>query len=380
MKYCLPDYDNCLVNLSNSILKNFGAETSAPTLKLADDLLDGGYKNVVLLLLDAMGCSIMEKHLKPDGFFRSHLAGNISSVFPPTTVAATTSVISGLYPNEHGWLGWDTYFPNLVKNVAVFLNSEQMIEDPNDRSVRPRVIANVPAADYHVAFRYCPYKSIMDRITEAGEKGYWSSPYVDPAPKDLGAVLKRTEELCSEPGRKYIYAYWVEPDQTMHMQGTDGKVVHDLVNSIESQVEEFASRLTDTLLLITADHGHMNSINHCILDYPEIMKCLVRLPSIEPRTLNFFVKDGYKEEFPKIFEDTFKDKFLLLTHDEVMEKKLFGLGKDHEMFNDMIGDYVAIATGNESILNTHLEASKIIGAHAGLTREEMEIPLIAAGL
>ena len=35
MNYCKPDYDNCLVNLSNSILKAFGAETTAPTLKIA---------------------------------------------------------------------------------------------------------------------------------------------------------------------------------------------------------------------------------------------------------------------------------------------------------------------------------------------------------
>ena len=35
-----PDYDTCLVNLSNSMLKYFGAETSAPTLKMADKLLE----------------------------------------------------------------------------------------------------------------------------------------------------------------------------------------------------------------------------------------------------------------------------------------------------------------------------------------------------
>ena len=31
----LPDYSNCLVNLSNSILKEFGAETAAATLPQA---------------------------------------------------------------------------------------------------------------------------------------------------------------------------------------------------------------------------------------------------------------------------------------------------------------------------------------------------------
>ena len=103
----LPDYNNCLVNLANSVLKKFGAETTAATLPLADTVLAGNYKNVVVLLLDALGISILEKHLKPEGFFRSHLAGAFNSVYPPTTVAATTSVLSGAYPDEHGWLGWN---------------------------------------------------------------------------------------------------------------------------------------------------------------------------------------------------------------------------------------------------------------------------------
>jgi hypothetical protein len=71
----LPDYEHCLVNLANSILKKFGAKTTAATLPLADQYLDKDYKNVVVLLLDAMGISILEKHLAEDGFFRSHLAG-----------------------------------------------------------------------------------------------------------------------------------------------------------------------------------------------------------------------------------------------------------------------------------------------------------------
>ena len=61
MNYCTPDYDHCLVNLSNSVLKAFGAKTTAPTLAMADKLLEGSYKNVVVLLMDAMGISILEK-------------------------------------------------------------------------------------------------------------------------------------------------------------------------------------------------------------------------------------------------------------------------------------------------------------------------------
>ena len=68
IRSALPDYNNCLVNLSNSILKRFGARTTAGTLSLADKYLEGEYKNVVLLILDALGTSIVERHLEKNGF------------------------------------------------------------------------------------------------------------------------------------------------------------------------------------------------------------------------------------------------------------------------------------------------------------------------
>ena len=80
----LPDYNHCLVNLSNSILKKFGVATTAKTLPLADRFLEGEYQNIVVLLLDALGTSILEKHLDQDGFFRKHIAGLFDSVYPPT--------------------------------------------------------------------------------------------------------------------------------------------------------------------------------------------------------------------------------------------------------------------------------------------------------
>ena len=118
------DYSNCLVNLANSIEKKFGAETTAETLPLADKYLSKKYKNVVVLLLDAMGISILEKHLKEEGFFRSHLAGEYNSVYPPTTVAATTSLLSGLYPNEHGWLGRKLFFKEFCRTIDIVTNTD----------------------------------------------------------------------------------------------------------------------------------------------------------------------------------------------------------------------------------------------------------------
>ena len=383
----LPDYNNCLVNLANSIEKKFGVETTADTLPLADKYLDKKYKNVVVLLLDAMGISILEKHLKEDGFFRSHLAGEYNSVYPPTTVAATTSLMNGLYPDEHGWLGWDMYIPDLDKNVTLFRNVEQSTEkegaEPTDTDQEGKRIwgfdsiqEGSEAADHHVGYTYLPYKSVVDKINDAGGKAYYSMPFMPPFPQDYEAILKRVENLCSEPGEKYIYAYWNEPDGTMHRTGTVSEETHDMVTELETITEKYLSKLKDTLIIITADHGHMDSKNLCILDYPEVMKCLMRFPSIEPRTLNLYIKDEYKADFPEIFKKNFGDKFLLLTRDEVIENKLFGPGNIREGLKDMIGDYVALAVSDTSIFITHLEAQLMPGGHAGLTPEEYIIPLI----
>ena len=66
----------------------------------------------------------------------------------------------------------------------------------------------------------------------------------------------------------------------------------------------------------------------------------------------------------------------ILSKDEVKKQKLFGPGVEHPQFDGMLGDYLAVATGDLSIFNTQEEKEKFIGVHAGLTKEEMEIPLI----
>ena len=382
-----PDYSKCLVNLANSILKQFGAETTADTLDTADGFLARGYQNVVLLLLDAMGCSVVEKHLAEDGFFRSHLKDTYFSVYPPTTVAATTSVLSGLYPNEHGWLGWDVYYPGLGKNVTVFTNRDQLAEKEGARPAvdngrqepawGPDSLADpLPAAEFNAGFTYTPYRNILDRINDAGGRACASMPFLPPYPDTLEKVLARVRKLCGEPGKKFIYAYWNEPDSTMHRTGTASDETHRLVVTIEEKVKELAAGLSDTLLLVTADHSHMDSRNLCILDYPEVLDCLVRMPSVEPRTLNLFVKEERLDDFPAVFRKCFGDSFLLLTREEALAGKLFGPGEDRPGLREMIGDYVAAAVSDISVFNTHYEAQAMPGGHAGLTAEETRIPLI----
>ena len=97
------NYNECLTNLACSIAKYFGASYKHNTIGYIDKLLEEkSPKNVVTILLDGMGTSILDKHLLNDSFFMKHKIKDITSVFPATTVAATTSMRTGLNPCETG--------------------------------------------------------------------------------------------------------------------------------------------------------------------------------------------------------------------------------------------------------------------------------------
>ena len=64
---------------------------------------------------------------------------------------------------------------------------------------------------------------------------------------------------------------------------------------------------------------------------------------------------------------------MLITMKEALDRKLFGEGNYHKEFLGMLGNYLAIATGDLSLYFTD---ERWLSMHGSLTKEEMEIPLI----
>ena len=365
-KLVLPDYKNCIANLPNSILKKFDAEPRGDSLPLLDPYLTRDYKNIIVFLLDGMGKVIMERHLAENGPFRSHLAGIYSSTFLSTTVAATTSIMSGLQPCEHSWIGWDCYYPQVDKNVTVFLNVEQGTKKQ--------------AADYNLAWTTTPYESVVERIKGHGGQAYLEAPFASPEVDSFEKLCDRVRADCAKPGQKYIYAYWNQPDGNLHHYGCSSKEVKENLRSLEAQVAKLAAELEsedeESLIIVTADHGHIDNRQVWLRDYPELHKCLEREPSLEPRVLNLFVKQGKEDFFIHEFNKTFGEDFDLLSMDDAIDRGLFGTKRPHPNFRSMLGNFLAIAKGNLSIMTVD---ENFIGMHGSLTEDEMLIPLIIFG-
>ena len=362
-KLIWPDYKNCTANLPNSILKKFGAPTVGDTLPLLDKYLEKDYRNIVVLLLDGMGKHILEHHLQEGGAFRTHLAGIYQSVFLSTTVAATTSIQSGLQPCEHCWLGWDCYYPQINQNVTVFFSLIQGTDKP--------------AADFNVPMTFTPYENVLDQLKKAGINAYRLTPYDNPAPGNIMEFCRRIKALCNEPDRKYVFAYWDEPDGLLHGTGCTSGSVHEALVSMEDTVRKLTDELENTLLIVTADHGHIDTDHILWQDYPDLAACLIRPPSLEPRVLNLFIKEEKKTFFAKEFNRQFGDCYLLLPMEEVIERKLFGNRNARDLFRSMLGDYLAIATDNRTIFFKSEPPDKWWKSmHGSVTEDEMLIPLI----
>ena len=65
--------------------------------------------------------------------------------------------------------------------------------------------------------------------------------------------------------------------------------------------------------------------------------------------------------------------------EDFLNSNLLGYGKKHPKIDDFIGDYIAIAISDVSInLGTYLSPKKNVklSDHCGLTKNEMEVPLI----
>lgn len=367
-----PDYNRSILNVACSALKLFGAEPPHGTLPEVAGI--SRKSHVALVILDGMGTDALTL-LPADAFLRQKQVATLTSVYPSTTAAATNSLYSALSPAEHGWLGWSCYFKEYAKLVDVFLDRD---------SYTLARLSSSPAR------ALMPFESVFTRIKNVPGNRALTRAVFPFEPNSLGGmddlvVAHSLEEVSlAIRGRNGVDAftlcYWPDPDETMHEWGARGDRALRAVRQLNGWAEDLAGRLTDTTLIITADHG-LKDVTEAVWlnERQHLMKYLVMPPSIESRAASLTVKRGREAEFERAFQDALGADFLLMSREEALEGQLFGPGALHPKADDFLGDYLALATGSKAIYYHPQGApphGRMIGHHAGLTEAEMLVPLI----
>lgn len=358
------NYQNSIVNVSNSILKYYEIPSMHATLPALDTVLNKKYKNVVLFVFDGMGYHNIKTHLNKFGFIQQHITSVISSVFPPTTVAATTSILSGLVPAEHGWLGWDTYIKDIDAVVTMFYDQ---IKNSNTS------LENISC------YSLFPYQPITSKIQSTAKiETHIVSPFVGNmyAEDDQEAMFNKIAQVCRNESRNFVYAYNVQPDQMMHIEGATSEKVGDIMCQIEARLKQFSTAVDDTLCIVLADHGHITIDSYIYLeDYPELFALLTKPTSSEARATHLFVDKQNHKQFKKLFTTSFKDDFYLMDKQEMITSGIYGSTSIPPYITQTLGDFMAIALKHQLLLDKR-PSDEYKGHHAGGLKEEDEIALI----
>ncbi|WP_227374037.1 alkaline phosphatase family protein [Haladaptatus halobius] len=200
--------------------------------------------------------------------------------------------------------------------------------------------------------------------------------------------LKVREALETADGSSYIYAYVPTIDAVSHAAGTESEAYRtQLAMVTECARREIVKKLDrvvaeETLLLVTADHGHVDtSDNVDIGGFDPIWDDLRRdaggnpIPPVSsPRNLQLHLQPGTVGRVRNAVEASFDAR--TFTREEALSQNLFGPGTLSERFERQCPDLVV--THREKGLWWDESELTLVGMHGGLSREEMLVPFAAA--
>jgi hypothetical protein len=358
-KLSYPNYSNCMLNIISAIRKNYGYNHP---YEACDYLFDKHYKNVIILLLDGLGLDVLEHNLNENSFLRKNVVHINSAIYPSTTAASTTATKCGLSPLSSGWTGWENYLKEANRNLVLFTGYNYVTDEPTGISL----------------YNYIPYNMFY---YDMDVEGSVIEPDFSNHNHKLQNQLKRSLSQLKKANKPVVqYIYYTDPDKIMHQTGTNSKETKTVIEALNLQMESFAKKLpNDTLLIISADHGHINCNPINIYTCNPILKLLNRRPSNDARCITFSVKNGKEKEFEHLFNSLFGYAYKLYKTKDAINEGFFGKPNDpiNQRVNDFLADYVAVGIKDYYFNYKDENAFIFKSHHAGITRDEMLVPVIA---
>ncbi len=401
----LPDYNG--LGLS-SLVPSVSQWLGGPELygQVFDDVIMSEfaprYRRVVVLLVDALGYNWLIRMITEGKvpFWQKQLEKGllfpISSVCPSTTATALTTLWSGADPNQHGVIGYEMYLSKYGMNINNLFHTPAVFENDIGGLSRagfdPETFIGFDPVGVHFAKSGIESHAIMPahiigsglsrmHMTDVFTHGFYSDA-------DMWIKLRRLLNT-PKPRKQYIYLYWSLVDSLMHRNGRDHEsgleTFIDFSYSLErvllGGMNDFAKK--DTLVLLTADHGSVDTPiddQYDLNNHPELRDMLILPPTCEGRLPFFYIKASQDLAVKQYIEQTWPDKFVFLRRDDVLEMGLFGLGQSHSDLHNRIGDYVLIPKEPEVYFWWPAKRNVLVGRHGGLHKDEMLVPLFALSL
>ncbi len=393
----LPNVTRSVVEALNVRLKD-GPPLAPP---LAPDLDpfhgEAAEGPVVVLLIDALGWSVFAEEGEPGP---SHAplpwrdrARPITTVFPTTTTAALTSLSTGTPPGRHGLVGYRQYLPkfgvvaDLIRMSPLGVSAAESLIGP---AWTPALLSGAPS----IFRRGVPSVALSrDRFAGTGFTRllYDGAEYVPySTASDLAHLLARLIDRPRPP--PLIYAYFDELDTLQHRHGPLPDLIRleigqlaGLLGYVRNHVG--SRRRASTTLLITGDHGQVPATRAARIQIerdPKIMRLLSRPPAGDRRSGFFSAAAGQLPALRKVLVERLPPRSRVVSMTAALDAGLFGPPPFHPEIRERLGDLLVLVPSPAGL--TYVPPGRApsrrysVGAHGGLERDELVVPLISGRL
>jgi hypothetical protein len=356
----------------SSIFSSFGSKRRKyKELKILKSKELKDKKTVILLVLDGLGYNYLKKNGKGT-FLLSKIKGRMTSVFPGTTATAISTFNTGLAPAEHGIPGWDLFSKEIGAMIEV-LRHRDGVADFRKIIWDKKVFSGMNVK----SFLLLP-KGYDSEYNFIFNENYKTMPY-----GTLNDLFSKMRLIARKKysKRKYVFAYWPMMDGHLHLYGTESRKAKLHLREIDKKVRDFAKSIrdTNTMMIVTADHGLNNIKKKIILNsYPKFLDLLVFPPAGDSRVKYCFVKSGKENEFRNYVKKKLGRYCQIKKSSDLLKERYFGFPPVSKKLIERIGDYTLIAKDDCTLkyLEPGKTPNKFKGHHSGMSEDEMYVPLI----
>lgn len=338
----------------------------------------GHARSAVLVIVDGLGAIQLRAHA---GHAR-HLTAGLGkkdiaySVFPTTTAAALTSILTGVEPAAHGLVGYRVLDRERDRLVNQLSGWETDGIDPLVWQPVPTVFERAVEAG-HGAFAVGFAGYARSGFTRATLRGATFVATGSPAERIAVAY-----QLAADNAGSLVYCYLPEVDKAGHKHGVDSTEWITALEEIDAALSVVPPKHVG--VLVTADHGMIDvpAHRHVVLDEGDTRLDGVRHIGGEPRMLHVYLEtDADAEDAVRRWRVASEGDADVLSRAEALAGGLFGASATPDAVS-RIGDIVVAARGNKAFYDGTAEdqrARGMIGQHGALSPEERQVPYIRKG-
>ncbi|WP_396641424.1 alkaline phosphatase family protein [Microbacterium sp.] len=336
-------------------------------------------RSAIVVVIDGLGAANLTARGGHGRFLTSVMRKKdvARSVFPTTTAAALTSLMTGTDPGAHGIVGYRVRVPDtgVLANQLTGWESDGL--DPAVWQRRPTLFETAASVGVE-GFVVSREEYRHSGFTRAAFRG----STFDSAASFTDRLALALEHATAARGR-LVYAYAPELDSAGHRYGWESDEWIAALEEADGAVRSLGSALpADVGVLVTADHGMVDvpSTGHVLLREGDDLVEGVADIAGEPRMLHLYAEPGLAESVLERWRASESARSWILSRDEAVAAGLFG--EVDPVVMPRIGDVLVAARGRVAYYDDRLTdkaSQRMIGQHGSLTSAERIVPLIRLG-